>query len=281
MPTDTTAGPLAVPRRIMFAGDWHMNPGWAVNAAVHAHEQGADVIIHAGDFGYTFRPKFLLALGTVLEDLGIKLLFVDGNHDDHHYLAQIPVDDNGLRPIYTPHIWHLPRGFRWTWDGITFLALGGAHSVDRQWRLHSGAMWHPEERITAGQATEAAAAGHADIMITHDCPARIIIPGIDDRIGPPPFPPSEIRTSDQHRDRIGGVADIVQPHLLIHGHYHTPYVQVLKSKDWTMTVIGLDMDGTSIQTNTLTVDLEQLRPAAAAALADAATARFQERESGR
>src|SRR5690242_15028357 len=188
---------LAEPSRIAFAGDWHMNRYFAERAVDHAKNRGADVIVHLGDYGYTFDAGFVRAVETALQRARIALLFVDGNHEDHQLLLNQPVGGDGLRRIST-HVAHLPRGFRWQWGGVDFLAMGGAHSVDRPYRV-PGVSWWPEETITPRQVQEAGAMGSADVLIAHDCPEGVVVPGIDDRATPAPFPPAEIERSNAHR----------------------------------------------------------------------------------
>ena len=160
---------------IAFAGDWHMNARWVPTAVRHAAEQGADVIVHLGDFGYTFRAEFLQSLQRALDEAGLVLLFIDGNHENFAALLSLPVGANGLRRL-TDRIWHLPRGFRWTWGGVRFLALGGAHSVDQPWR-RLGTSWWPEEVLSEQDVAAAVAGGPADVLVSHDCPAGVAIPG--------------------------------------------------------------------------------------------------------
>lgn len=250
--------PLSTPTRIALAGDWHMNESWPARAVHHAHEQGADRIVHVGDFGYLFYPRFLRPLNRALEDTDTDLLFIDGNHDDHRYLKRLPTWKNGLKQV-APRIWYVPRGTRWEWDGIRFLALGGAHSVDRIRRLRDGDAWWPEERITAEQAAAAIAGGPADVMVTHDCPAGVDIPNLADNADW--FPYQEIATAEEHRRLLRTVVDAVRPASLWHGHYHRFYSQRVDF-GWPMQVVGLDMDASTMAGNVFTVDLDQLRPAA-------------------
>jgi hypothetical protein len=88
------------------------------------------VILQLGDFGYTLDAAFMRRVERTLARTGLHLVFVDGNHEAFTYLYRYPIGGNGLRTL-TPHIHQLPRGFRWTWAGVRFLALGGAYSVDR------------------------------------------------------------------------------------------------------------------------------------------------------
>jgi hypothetical protein len=120
--------PLATPARVAFAGDWHANTRWSIAAIAYAADHGADVIVHLGDFGYEFRSAFVSGLDRALTRAGLRLLFVDGNHENFPTLLRYPVSGNGLRQL-SGRIWHLPRGYRgsgWAsggWPGRS--ALGG------------------------------------------------------------------------------------------------------------------------------------------------------------
>lgn len=247
-----TVDPLAEPSRIAFAGDWHENASWAESAIAHAKDQGADVIVHLGDFGYHFSRPFLRRVSTALAHAQIPLLFVDGNHEHHRRLLAYPIGSDGLREI-TGGVWHLPRGFRWTWADVRFLALGGAYSVDRPWR-RPGLEWWPEEAITEDQAAHATAGGPADVLIAHDCPHGVDIPGLQ----PDLFPPLEILRAEEHRQVLRRVVDVVQPRMIWHGHYHQDYEQTAEFGYGPVHVAGLDCDGTTLSSNVRVVDLADL-----------------------
>lgn len=250
--------PLTQPDRVAFAGDWHGNPTWAVRAIEHAHTKLADRIVHLGDFGYLFYPRFVRPVERTLEELGMHLLFVDGNHDNHQMLAGLPVWPSGLRAVGAANrIWWMPRGFRWEWHGLRWLALGGAHSVDGGVRRRSGQSWWPQERITPVQAEAAIAGGPADIMVTHDCPDGVDIPGLDESATW--FDPAEIVRSEEHRTIVGAVVREVRPAWLWHGHYHRRHTTQADLGGWQMTVTGLDCDGGSLTDNLQVVDLASLR----------------------
>lgn len=245
---------LSVPTRIAFAGDWHGNDQWARRAICFAKDQGADKVIHLGDFGYLFYERYLHTLSRTLEETGLQLLFIDGNHDDHRFLARQRQRPNGLRDV-APRVWYLPRGMRWEWAGISFLALGGAHSVDSTMRRRAGGAWWPEERITITQAAAAIDGGHADVMLTHDCPGGVDIPGLSDD-----WPAFEIERANEHRDLLRAVVEAVRPDWLWHGHYHVFHAQRV-DLGWPLDVVGLDCDGTGMERNMAIIDLEMLRPA--------------------
>lgn len=245
--------PLTQPDRIAIAGDWHGDIAWACQAIWHAHEHGADTLIHLGDFGYQFKPHFLIRLNEILATCGMSLLFVDGNHDDHEWLATLRVHRTGLRPL-GDWIWHVPRGFRWKWHGLRFVGVGGAHSVDGMWRRQGGLMWQPAERITDEQAAEVMRGGVADVMFSHDCPSGVDIPGLNPR----DFPHFEILRAQEHRLLLRQIVDVVKPQAIWHGHYHVPYQQQPNFGWGPIAVSGLAENGSSIAGNLHLVDLPDL-----------------------
>jgi predicted phosphodiesterase len=249
--------PLAEPDRIAVAGDWHGDAAWAYDAAETAVHANIQAIVHLGDFGYRFHPNYLRTLDNALSSHRVPLLFVDGNHEDHKWLARQPVDGRGLRRI-SDWVWHLPRGFRWTWHGLRFLALGGAHSVDGIWRRQQNLMWHVEERITRADVARAVAGGRADVLVSHDCPTGVVIPTVDDRTEPAPFPEIELLRAEEHRQILRGVVDQVQPRVVWHGHYHVAYETYVDLGYGPVLVAGLDCDGTTPAENVSIVDLPAL-----------------------
>jgi predicted phosphodiesterase len=261
--------PLAEPDRIGVCGDWHGDGVWGALVIGYATARGASAIVHLGDFGEHFHPRYLRTLDRALAVGEVPLLFVDGNHEDHRWLARQPLDERGLRRI-SDWVWHLPRGFRWQWAGLRFLALGGAHSVDGIWRRKEGELWQREERITDEQAAAVAAAGPADVLVAHDCPTGVPIPGIDVR-GPddPPvkFPMIELLRAAEHRQILRGVVDQVQPRAIWHGHYHVAYESYADLGYGPVCVAGLNCNRSSLPENVCVVDLDvfarQLKEAAA------------------
>ena len=233
------------PATIAFAGDWHANTAWAVRAVRHAKDNGASVIIHTGDFGYDYTTEFALVLEEALAEAGILLLFVRGNHDDPDFLDNLDGNDLGFKPV-TSHIWYIPQGKSWTWDGVRFLGLGGAHSIDRLFRVE-GVSWWARETISTVDAFKAAHQGEVDVMITHDCPAGVTIPGLDKPSG---WDARELALSHRHRERLYEVVLKVKPRLLVHGHYHTRYTGFLDIGAAVQTrVVGLDCDNRDMAAN--------------------------------
>lgn len=226
------------PTRVVMAGDWHGDTGHARSVIEWAKRQGADGIVHLGDFGVwpgQSGQRYLQQVQAPLNAAGLWLAFIDGNHDDHWQLRD---RDNGLPgPVQMRwNIWHLKRGLRWAWHGRTWLALGGATSLDRPSR-RPGVSWWPEEEITAGQVIAVAQGGPVDVMLTHDCPAGIDIPGL-----PPAsaWPAEELVRANAHRRVLRSVVDEVVPARLWHGHFHVRHDAVLHGAGYMTAVTGLN-----------------------------------------
>lgn len=260
---------------VAIAGDWHGNLRWALDRIDDAYTAGATTIVHLGDFGYwvpdPVTRKYLFRVDKRLGELGMRLLFVDGNHEDHDRLAALPVDPaSGLRPV-RDHIAHLPRGYRWTWqdeDGRpwTWLALGGAVSVDRHHR-RIGKSWWPGEVLTEADVATATSGGVVDVVVSHDAPARVSIPNIDRKLG---WPADVMTDADAHRRLLLAACEQLRPRQLWHGHYHCRYdgeldlgsVDYRPDWDGVCLVHGLDCDQGSRDGNLVLVAADgALRPA--------------------
>lgn len=246
------------PCLVAVMGDWHGHAAWAELMVEHARAHHADYILHVGDFGIGLprEDDFVPRLHAALESADLCLGFVDGNHDSVPTLETYPLDERGLRPL-TDRITHLPRGFRWQWWDNTWLALGGAHSINSH-LLTPGYDWWEQETITWAQAENAIAGGHADVMVTHDVP--------DNTLGRMPgnmFPEYQIRASEEHHRMLGAVVDEVAPSWLFHGHMHLRHDAERELSNGQRThVVGVDCNGSSWRKNMVLFDplLLETRP---------------------
>lgn len=213
--------------RIFFLGDTHADLRFTLAAIDVAAREGAEAIVQVGDFGLWDHIQagvdFLDGVDARLGERGLWLIFVDGNHECFERLydpAIYPIDhETGFRPIRS-RILHAPRGLTWGMGDLNFLALGGASSIDGPdgppWFPQArdlGNGWWPDERISeadVGVAMDAASLVPIDVMVTHDCPIEVAIPGINKT-----YPAAQ-----RSRDAISEAMGYAQPQLLICGHYH-------------------------------------------------------------
>jgi hypothetical protein len=227
----------------MIAGDWHGNTTWAVHvigtAARVLHEE-RPLILHLGDFGIwpgQSGRAYLDAVRGACLDRNAVVRFIDGNHEDFTQLQGLRIGERGS-PADEAVRW-IPRGTRWTWHGRNWLALGGGVSLDRALRAE-GRSWWPDEEITQDEASAVIAAGPADVLLSHDCPA-----GVKHSFPPPPafWDQRDIARNDAHRERLQGVVTAVRPRWLVHGHLHRAYQRICDFGYGPVEVTGLDCDG--------------------------------------
>ena len=229
--------------RVMMAGDWHGDARHAEYCFLQAKENNVDVILQLGDFGYWEHTDdgitFLDALSIAAQMFKIPVYWIDGNHENHVLLRDKYTDltADGFAEI-RPDVYYIPRGTVWTWDGVRFLGLGGAFSIDRNFRRVGTSFWF-EETITNEEVALASKNGQpsVDVMVAHDVPT-----GVDINMH---FMIQQNRRlkpsteSDINRDAVRAVALEVKPKLLFHGHYHLRYKEVIVMPYGELEVHGL------------------------------------------
>jgi hypothetical protein len=158
------------PMRVLVVGDVHANTGAAFEVIDHAANLGVDLILQAGDWGYWPRDQraqvFLRKVEKRLALRGLNLWWVTGNHEDHDRLTARQVGPDGRRQL-SEHVWNLSDGYRWTWGGNVWVAVGGAVSVDKAFRTE-GKSWFAAEELTDEEASRIIADGPADVVLSHD-----------------------------------------------------------------------------------------------------------------
>lgn len=248
------------PKKVMVAGDWHGNPYWAEQTIKYAKRNGADAIVHVGDYGF-WTPSdrtyaYLLGSNQLLEELEMFLFWARGNHEWQPGLEEANAP-GATKPVVFgefDRILFLPDGFRWNWWGMTWMALGGAHSVDRTWRTE-GRDWWPNEVLNAEQVEYASRPGGVDVIVAHDAPRGHVIPGIGSGSQ---FPPEDLLAAETHRGLIRDVVDATRPSLFFHGHYHVNYRAKLEREGGTTEIFGLDRDNSTVTRNTVFLSREDL-----------------------
>lgn len=246
---DGTPTPAMAAGELLLAGDWHGNAGharWTIDEAVR---RGVDRIFQLGDFGFwEHQPmgvRFLDDVESYASSHGVTIYFLDGNHDKTSLLlATYGERDADGFVIVRPHVRYAPRGHRWAWGAVTFIALGGAYSVDKAWRLaredvtgEPESFWFPEEEMSDEDLTAFLAdESPVDVLLSHDKP-RETTPFRNRKNSPDCFP---------NQDRISRAAAALTPRLLAHGHLHFRYTaQIRLTHDTWCTVEGVDADPTA------------------------------------
>lgn len=238
------------PKKLMLAGDWHGNLHWARLAIDHAARNGCDTLLHLGDFGWWIdnaqTKAYLAGVQGQARRANITLYWLDGNHEDHSRIWDLNQPDVGgpLRiSEHLPNVLFLPRGLRWEWWGKTWMSVGGAASVDRSLRT-PGIDWWPEETLTDQQLEYCCRPDKVDVIVSHDCPLGVDIPGL---LPPGALPDWIIYEADNHRRKLLQIWNTTGATRLFHGHYHSRYNAALDNG----IIVGLDRDNTTLDRNTL------------------------------
>lgn len=222
----------------MVAGDWHGYTSQGVFTLQQAEKHDCDVIFQLGDFGYWEHwddgIRYLEKLNRMSKRHGVPIYWIDGNHENHPLLRETYADrvnDEGFWQI-RENIFYCPRGHVWEWDGVRFMGLGGAFSVDRDQRTVGRTFWF-EETITeedVERALENAGGEYVDVMFTHDTPLGVDLVWQMARQGRTLGKKGD-RESTYNRILLQDVVEVVQPKWLFHGHMHLRYTDFVKEKD--------------------------------------------------
>lgn len=203
------------PSRVLVAGDWHRNPfaAWPKRVIALASQIGIDTIVHVGDFGYKYASNdaytFEKPLHRALLDANIKLIWVDGNHENHELLRSLPLREDGfIQTGARGNIFHAPRGVRWEWSGKSFGALGGAWSPNWRRLVEGKTLFYDLEETTW---EDLAKLGDAplDYLIAHDVPERVALKS-----------PLGVTTKTQTREVLQKAVDRTKPLRVFSGHWH-------------------------------------------------------------
>lgn len=200
------------------------------------HQYQGEVIatISVGDFGFWPRQplgqEFLDYVGSKSEV--IPTFFIDGNHEDHSLLGHSADDFMMVRP----NLYYIPRGYAFGFGSIRFLALGGAWSIDRIFRIEGETwFWNEEpDKADIDRACLAAEEG-VDVLLTHDCTSMAF----------PHFVAGEPTSQNSGTRRaIDHLVDLGRPSFNIHGHHHIAATLDLRTTSGhEFQSIGLSADG--------------------------------------
>ncbi len=175
--------------RIALLGDVHGNQDLLEACVSAAAAAGLAALIQLGDLGLTASTW---GPGRRRSRWPIPVLVIDGNHEDHAFLAEARA--SGLTTAWAAQgLVHQPRGSSRCLDGRQVLFLGGALHANRR-QAEDGANLIRAEDLA--RALASAQAHPPAMIVSHSCPANI---GIGMHGNP-------------------ALADSVHQHILVAGH---------------------------------------------------------------
>lgn len=232
--------------KILLAGDVHGNCSFVITLLDQAKAHGCDRIVQVGDWGAWEHEaagrKFVADVERHAAKRGIRIWWLDGNHDNTALTLELhPERDEDGFHIVTDHVRYIPRGHRWTWNGVRFAAFGGAYSVDKQWRLDlekrrkgPGTLWFPGEEMTDEEFERLLESDptFVDVLLSHDKPWR----------SEPEWNRKGLLECRPNQERIQRAAEVLTPRLLVHGHLHFRYTDRIRVGGGWCRVEGLAAD---------------------------------------
>ena len=229
---------------IYITGDTHgefsklSNTNWPVSTYLTRD----DYIIVTGDFGLIFNPVQTKDEIWWTKWIGAKpwtLLYVDGNHDNHPKLNQLPREEKfgGIVGKVSDNIYHLRRGEIYEIEGKKILAFGGATSIDKAYRT-DGVSWWAEEVPNYADTDNCYRSmekhnHQVDFIIAHTCP-QALAPVIAGRRGSTVFDDPTQRMLD-HITSGCRFSHFFCGHWhedVSFGNYHFLYNRILNLKDF-------------------------------------------------
>lgn len=100
---------------------------------------------------------------------GVKLYFIDGNHENFNILNSLPIENNMGK--IANNIYHLRRGQVYEFENKKILVCGGADSIDKYRRIENFTWW--KEETISQETIDDIPAGHYDYVLTHCCPRSV------------------------------------------------------------------------------------------------------------
>lgn len=136
-----------------------------------------DTLLVCGDFGFLWdgsrqEQKLLAKIGK----FPFFILFIDGFHENHALLRQVPVEPfaGGKAHHISGNLYGLCRGEVYTVEGKKIFAFGGGDSTEGLEQLSDPPLFLPSADELQNASNNLTAAGdRVDLVVTHDAPLRL------------------------------------------------------------------------------------------------------------
>ena len=158
-----------------------------------------------------------------LKKYNVKMFCIRGNHEERpeNISTYKEIDMFGGKVFIEedyPYLIFAKDGEEYNIDGKSVLVIGGAYSVDKEYRLMYGYKWFKDEQLTKEEMDtiyNKVKGKHFDIVLTHTCPLKyepveVFLSGIDQ---------SKVDKSMEHF--LDKIEEKVKYDKWYCGHYHT------------------------------------------------------------
>ena len=169
-------------KNILFTGDKHGDFFSFSTLDKNKYPPEETMVIIAGDVGVNIGdPEIDKIHKKNLANFGYTIYCLRGNHDlrpSYELGFEQKYDENVDGEIWFdpqfPNIRYLIDGVLYTINGgTTMLPIGGAYSIDKDYRLKRGWFWTPDEQLNEQERQKILddfSGTNVDIMLSHTCP---------------------------------------------------------------------------------------------------------------
>lgn len=210
--------------KIIIFGDTHAKFSffeYCINNMIKAGNE-FDAIIVCGDFGYW--PRTNVAIEMAKFKTPVPIYFCDGNHEDFDILYEKVSDD--VTEIMN-NVFYVRRGGVVKFADKNFLFMGGALSIDRNWRV-LGQSWFEQELITQTDLDKALSNKEKiDVVISHTCPEMFFYHKVFDLFGG-----KYDKFNDPSCRALNIILEEKRPDLWFFGHWHIHAEGIVKNTKW-------------------------------------------------
>lgn len=168
--------------RFFLTGDTHGNFNRIMYFCKRMSTTEDDVLVILGDAGINYYlGEKDRALKEVLSHLPITLFCVHGNHEERPFNISTYKEKewNGGVVYFEddfPNLLFAKDGEIYNFNGKSVLVIGGAYSVDKEYRLERGYAWfkdeQPNKKIMKYVEKQINKQRRFDIVLTHTCPIK-------------------------------------------------------------------------------------------------------------
>ena len=166
---------------VYFTGDIHGVPWNVVKYCKKRRMTHHDTLVIHGDVGANYHgDERDDDVKEALEKVKPTVLCIHGNHEQRPWNipGYAPIEWNGgkvmVHPEY-PSVLFAMDGEIFTINGLRYLVIGGAYSVDKYYRLHRGLGWwadeQPSEQIKK-YVEQQVKTHEIDVVLSHTCPYK-------------------------------------------------------------------------------------------------------------
>ena len=183
-----------------------------------------DILIALGDTGINYYlNKYDIENKKILNNLNIKIFSIRGNHEER------PENINTYKEVEMfggkvfieeeyPNLIFAKDGEIYNIDNKSILVIGGAYSVDKEYRLLYGHKWFKDEQLTKEEMNNIynkVKGKHFDIVLTHTCPLKyepieMFLTGID-----------QSKVDKNMEKFLDKIEEVIEYDKWYCGHYHT------------------------------------------------------------